>query len=515
VRLQPLALVASVALTAALVAAPVQATQATQATQAAPADPGVLSVSTPDAAQALADAQALFAPTVSRLDRGMARAAAPATRDATMVLRQLRLDRDDLSVADRATADRLLARPATNRSRDFDSVRVHWSSDDSDVTSAYVDEVGATAEHVLAVYAAAGYRAPEPDGTRGGNEMLDIYLEDLGSQSLYGYCNGDAAPPVNGPHDTSAYCAFDNDYDEFPSHTSLENLQVTAAHELFHAVQFAYDFHEDRWFMEATATWAEDEVYDDVDDNVQYLTTSPLSQPRDSMDRFSGLWQYGDWIFFRYLTEHYPGAEGELPTLVRDLWERDDGSAGATDDYSVQAIAKELASRGTSLRRVFADFARANRRPGASYEEGAANHYPTAPLAGRRTLSGHQGDSGVLARTVDHLASATLRFTRATGFAASKLRVHVDLPPAYRGSEALVTVAGASGQPQTTALNLSSQGDATKRVGFGSGVKYVEVTLVNASIRYRCGIAPNAGYSCAGRPRDDDLRMAVRARAIR
>ena len=93
-----------------------------------------------------------------------------------------------------------------------------------------------------------------------------------------------------------------------PTHTPLENLQVTAAHELFHAVQFAYDYYEDGWFMEATATWAEDELFDDVNDNVQYLRRSPITLPGRPMDKFEddGVFHYGVWIFFRYLTERMP-----------------------------------------------------------------------------------------------------------------------------------------------------------------------------------------------------------------
>ena len=32
-------------------------------------------------------------------------------------------------------------------------------------------------------------------------------------------------------------------------------LRATAAHELFHLVQFAYDVREDPWLVEGTATW--------------------------------------------------------------------------------------------------------------------------------------------------------------------------------------------------------------------------------------------------------------------
>ena len=32
--------------------------------------------------------------------------------------------------------------------------------------------------------------------------------------------------------------------------------------------------------------------------------------------------QYGDWIFFRYLSERFPDAEGGMPTVIRDMWEQ-------------------------------------------------------------------------------------------------------------------------------------------------------------------------------------------------
>ena len=58
--------------------------------------------------------------------------------------------------------------------------------------------------------------------------------------------------------------------------------------------------------MEATATWAEDELYDGVNDNVQYLRSGPMSLPHKSLDQFFQFYHYGAWIFFRYLTERFP-----------------------------------------------------------------------------------------------------------------------------------------------------------------------------------------------------------------
>lgn len=50
--------------------------------------------------------------------------------------------------------------------------------------------------------------------------------------------------------------------------------------------------------MENTATWIEDEVFDGVNDNYQYLQTSALSNPSTPVDYGDGFFQYGNWIFF-------------------------------------------------------------------------------------------------------------------------------------------------------------------------------------------------------------------------
>jgi hypothetical protein len=269
--------------------------------------------------------------------------------------------------------------------------------------------------------------------------------------------------------------------------------------------------------MEATATWAEDEVFDDVDDNLQYLFQSPLAQPAQPMDHFEsvGMRQYGDWIFFRYLTETLDGRKGGLPTLVRDVWERADGSQGAPDDYSIAAVEHVLEERGTSLREVWAAFGDANRRPGRSYDEGTANGYPTAEPAATVALSADHLDSDWTTHRVDHLASATVRITRDPDTKRRHLRLQLDLPATRRGSGAVVTVYPTEGRPETTAVDLSRTGDASERLAFGADVKYVEVTLANAGVAYKCWRPVDTGYSCRGRSEDDDLPMRIRATAVR
>ena len=189
--------------------------------------------------------------------------------------------------------------------------------------------------------------------------------------------------------DASAYCVVDNNFAEpiFPNHTPLENLQVTAAHEFFHAVQFSYDAFEDQWFLEATATWMEDELYDAVNDNLQYLSSRPAGKAAVPLDKGATnvdpcCHVYGDWIFFRYLTEKYS------PGLVKTIWknadasEDTDGPGGRTGSGATTSPSRRW--RGHS--RTRADSARAS--PSSAGETASrvspTGREPPTPIRSRR-----------------------------------------------------------------------------------------------------------------------------------
>ena len=157
---------------------------------------------------------------------------------------------------------------------------------------------------------------------RGGNALFDVYLSQIGDDGLYGFC----APEEKVPGQRfvySGYCVLDNDFTEFPL-GPLPSLQVTAAHEFFHAIQFDYDATEDRWFMEATATWVEEQYADAIDDNRQYLPYGQLGRPRQPLDEFDsfGQSQYGNWLFFELLSQDFG------PDVVRRIWNLADATRG-------------------------------------------------------------------------------------------------------------------------------------------------------------------------------------------
>lgn len=478
------------------------------------------------------------------------------SRDYTLQLRDLRLLRGKLDASDRKAADRLLARP-TNLTAPTDdegwpigsvetkicsaTVCVHYLTTGVDAaTPTFANNALASATSVLQNYAAAGYRVPDSDATSantGGDGKLDVYLSDIGPE-LYGYCTTDdprALDPTYNPsangYDFSAYCVIDNDYasDQFTGDPA-ELRDVTLAHELFHAVQFAYDGYEDPWIMEATATWVEDELYDDVNDNLGYIGMSPLSDPGHSLDRYedSGYfdgYQYGVWTFFRFLTERFPTKQGALPVLVKNIWELADGSSANPDRddkssasiFAVQQALAEVDSR--PFRTIFSEFAGRNRHPSDSYSEGSTwRQFLLAPRATYTLTTSRRGYDFVSVK-LQQLSSQTLQYNP-SGLSTSnwKLRLDVVAPPTYRGSAARALVYRKDGTIKTYGITLSSAGKGSVSLPFSSStVSRAQLVLSNASLRYTCWATVDdfAYRSCAGTPLDHNLTFKYKAVAYR
>ena len=542
-----LAIVAALAAGCAFGASPALAapSQAPQLTPA-PADGlmrALASGQLTEAEYALERARSLFSPESVRARYGSVEPVGP--HDATLVLRDLLARVPELSPSQQREARRITARP-TDKVDPFGTtysvpeapasplctahICVHYVVSSVDApsltdsnTNDYPDWIDSAAAELEVVWAkevvAYGYRAPKSDLTsanHGPDGKLDVYIADVGSDRLYGYCTSDdpnATSPSYPYGDISAYCVLDDDFaaSQFPGVTGLDAFRVTAAHEFFHAVQAAYDFFDDLVLIEGTAVWMEDEVYDDINDNYQYFAASALRRPdvpfdlgRDSSSLHG--FQYGAFVFYRYLTEQLGG-----PDVIRRTWEFADWSPSGPDLYSLEAVNAALQERGRTFRGMFAAFAAANAFPAMTYEEGAA--YPTPPLSRRHTLSAVRPRASGFAE-LDHLTSWYGAFKPGAGVSpTAKLRITVDLPPRVRGSEATVLILAASGKVTTLRLGLGQSGDVTRTVAFGhSKVKAVILILTNASARYDC--FHGSPFACGGQPRDDNLEFDYRASLV-
>jgi hypothetical protein len=478
--------------------------------------------------------------------------ARPDPRDATLILRDLAVRLDELADAERKRAGNLLARPDDgadptehNYSPDVvasgqyfsnctDRFCLKWvgiSADapplidaDADGLSDYVETAVAVIEEVWArEIGQLGFRAPKNDlnspSPFNADGRIDIYLADVGSDGLFGYCATDDpnAPDPNYPFwDASAYCVLDNDFapSQFPGTNSFDVLRVTAAHEFFHAIQFAYNAFLDPWLAESTAVWMEDEVYDDVNDNYNYLLTSALVFPGIPLDYTilddsrpeSGL-RYGAWLFIRLLGETFGQA------IVRRIVEIGDGSQRRRVPLSVVAVDLALRERRSSFARAFAAFGAANVWPPAFYDEGSDYLVQedgqisqlSVPLPAPIVLSGRKRSVGPKTIRLDHLTNGYAWASPRAGVRPSaRLQVIVDLPPRAIGSGGALVVERASGTFRVVRIPLSRGGDGRATVSFGRGqILSVKLVLTNGSTAF---LNCNRGlpFTCQGTPADDD-----------
>lgn len=508
-------------------------------------DRGAASAVTPE--QALAAVEAAFdgAPAGGPSIRGRGPEGAGPTEatgrsELTLALAQLRQLLPELAPADRQTARAYLARPTDanepfgasygKRARPTSDCRVnptpgspicvHWAQRTTDApkladrdNDGVPNQVERTRRVVNRAWKRAvtegGYRRPLKDGRgpRGHRGKLDVYLVNIGAQGIFGYCSPERQ--VSG-YAYTGYCVLDDDYSrkEFPFNTPTKNLKVTAAHEFFHAVQFAYDALEDAWFMESTATWFEDEVFDAINDNRFFLQQSSLSDPEAPLDYSNGLFVYGNWIWWRFLTETFPATQGTgLPVLVRDVWDLADGREGAVDMFSMEALSQELSDRGQSLAGQFHAFGLANRRPTDFYEEGSA--YRPAPRAARHDL-GPGGSRGPTTRILDHMSNATIVFSPSGSPPNGQtITLTLNIPDLARGARASVVVIPGSGPVQKQAVPLNASGDGNVEVAFDNDVRRVELTLTNGGHDYLCW--QERAWSCEGTPQDDNLPFVYSA----
>jgi len=479
---------------------------------------------------ALAEAEAAVA---GETDGG-----AESHRDLTLAMRDLFVIKHALRGNDRADAERLLLRPTTppddpNDPRDIyygedadlqsrcgDTICLHWVEEGEHAATAdFAATAFETIGHVAGVYAAAGFRGPLPDEGQEGDTRTDFYLGDLDQYGALGFCRSDADGPVEGSA-WYGYCGFDNDYANSPWLDPTSLLQVTVAHEYFHAIQFAYDAEDDGWLMESTATAMEDELYDEVNDNAFFLNYGQMGDPEafgyalagpsTPLDTFD-FTAYGNWGFWRYLTEQHADETAGVPQLVREVWEALDTTQGPNPAFSLQALDEVLAARGTSTPQEYVAFAAANQHPTDVYKEAVEQFYPTTPNTIETVQLSREAPAATRTALLDHLTSAT---GAVLPFAGSReLKVRVDLGDAGVG-RAAVTVHRVDGTTTTSYVSVSRQGRGSVTVPFAAdAVSSVEVTLANGSTAMvDCGAL--SVFACGGVGADDGLAADVRFQAV-
>ena len=458
-------------------------------------------------------------------DRGDNRRPDAGRPDTSLALRDLFVMRSQLDGGDRLKADALLARPTDGAGDPYgdgysvpskrkckQNVCIHWvpTTADAPPSTKWAMKSLAQMNKVWKFEVGKmGYRRPAADRGVGGNSKFDVYLKELGSRGVYGYC----APEYRVPgtkYVATAFCVLDNDFAKSQFGAPPTNtLRVTAAHEFFHAIQFAYDYHEDRWLFESTATWMEERYADSVNDNRQYLPYGQVGQPAIPLDTFnpSGLTHYGNWAFWEFVTRRYGNG------VVKAVWNKAGAFKGAPNMYSTKALKAVLRSRG-GFPNVFRAYAAANVIANRAYAEGKA--WPAAKV--NRVFTLHKGSRRAGARTrIHHMAANhyVLRPGKSLKGKRWKLRVVVDAPNRKAGGAAYLIVKKRHGGWIKRPIPLTRKGIGSAKFTFARAtVQSAIVTLVNTNTGFRCWKC-NPHFSCAGTPTGDNRLFKLKARVLK
>ena len=442
----------------------------------------------------------------------LAGTAAPST-DATMALLALRAAYADLTPRQQLQAERLVARPTRAEVLCGDRVCVHYDrgSSGDGTTQDWAEQTVDTLDDARDFIVHHGFRRGQAsDLLKGGNGKLDVYTEDLHDDGLTGYCQTETQV-VDQPNLYSGFCVFDNDFVGY-AHGPKRMLQITAAHEIFHAVEFNYDTFEDPWIMEASANWMADEyLVDGVGSRTPYLDSlayGQLGRPRKSLDLATGRSPAGNWIFIERISRmlSYRG--------VRNVWERLDATTGAPNSSSINGIRQVLSSEKVTFRDFYTRFAANNRFPHGAYLWGDFYEPTKAAKKFRLTAAKPSTEASV---KLDHLSSTSYSFAPRGSLPGSwKLRVKVDGPRRVEGTGAYFQVI----KIRTGALvdsgpvKIDKAGDGTVLASFKDDATYrVIVTLANAGTQYTCDRGTT--LACQGLSKNDDNRFVLKARAVR
>ncbi|MGB2697523.1 MAG: DUF6055 domain-containing protein, partial [Candidatus Zixiibacteriota bacterium] len=155
----------------------------------------------------------------------------------------------------------------------------------------------------------------------------------------------------------SDYSMFAYIYDD-----QYDAMKVTAAHEFFHGIQMGYDADEFEgggsdykpYWMEITAVWMEDMVYDEVNDYLGYLYyffrypwLSLKTFSHNSSDKPKYYHAYASCVWAIYLSEKF-GQD-----IIKDIWTK---CGQVPKDNALSATSQALAERGSSLDQAFQEF---------------------------------------------------------------------------------------------------------------------------------------------------------------
>ncbi len=234
---------------------------------------------------------------------------------------------------------------------------IRWG-DNFSFNSGELERLEQIAENVWAVEVVEmGYTAPWNSDTY----YTDIYVANSGNGAPEIDFQGAYTTLYNNTvgQDNMSYMVF---WDEiFHYESSTKDI---FSHEFFHVCQFqialagcyGHMFCDNcTWAVEGSAVWAEDEVYDEVDNYMQYVWMY-MFEPEITLFSGHGYDPYNRVIFFKYISENFGGRDA-----LFSIW----NECHTTITHSVEGY---LSDQGITIEEAFKEFAIKNLF--SDYEEG-------------------------------------------------------------------------------------------------------------------------------------------------
>lgn len=340
----------------------------------------------------------------------------------------LQRDWDKLDPATQKVLAKQLAAPVLENEATLTSANfvLHYATTGTDAPTpgfpytlaTWVQQVSDTFEQTRAIYQNTyGYRSPPV-------APYHVYLRSLAALKIYGQTTTEAAVPSAGfPNAYSSNIEIDKDFTD-PIYTRspvrftpLQSLQITAAHEFHHAIQFGYSILFDVWYAEATSTWYEDELYDGVNQLYNYIPgwfnnsarslDNFIFPPGDTSQNTALGYGYGRWIFNRYLAEQH-GSD-----MIRLVWEKLAPISSSSDIPMVPIIDSVLStSFSGSLAADFFGFTkRVYTRDWATHTGDTILIHPYAPVGTFNSFPVTAAGTPLPFVTLPHYSFAYYKFT--------------------------------------------------------------------------------------------------------
>lgn len=195
------------------------------------------------------------------------------------IVNTLRLNIDSFSSEQQDLLKVLLQRPTATNSMitpgghfkiHYNQTGTHAPGYDLNLLAAALDSVYKFEIEYLGYDFPPGDSLYDPNGSYGGDNRYDIYIQNL--SGLYGYTQFEVELQP-GSRKYTSFMVIDNDFTGYFS-SGINGARVTVAHEFHHAIQGGnYIFRsDDTYFYEITSTAMEEFVFDNINDYYAYMS---------------------------------------------------------------------------------------------------------------------------------------------------------------------------------------------------------------------------------------------------